>query len=374
MDTNNTLNSSQKEINKVRYEFLDLLKSIAIFLVILVHSNSLPSDFTNSNTFASYCNYIINALCFAGVPIFFFVNGALLLNKNFSLKNHYIKIIKIFILTYIWSIITFVVIILIDRSSNNMTKKDIIIGILSFKPGYTAYLWFLPALAILYMFVPLIKKIYDDKEYFIFFLVIILIFSFGFPLLSSIDYLFSTLFHKQYLSIILSSLSLFNPFKNILSYPIGYFMVGGILFKNRNRLISTKLKILSIFMILLSIILWVSYGIFRSFQENKVYPITNTGYDSICALFFVISTFILCLNYKSQGILGDLISIIGKNSLGIYLIHIIIARLFFPIYNFPLFLGNIILNLLLTFFNLIICLFVCIILKRIPFVKKLLVF
>lgn len=369
-NTTNISNIVVTAPQKQRYDNLDLMKCIAIILVVFVHFNSLSADIVKNISLTTYLNYFINAICSIAVPTFFIVNGALLLNKNYELHKHVKKTISIIVMTYIWAIITSISVMLINKV--HISRHNIIINILSFQPGYTAYLWFLQALFVLYIFFPLIKNCYDNrKKCFDYFLIIVIIFSFIVPFIYVIDYFIQLFFQKPYLSELLSSVVHFSPVNGIYGYSIGYFMVGGILFSFREKLDTVKYKLISLIAFLVSLVLWFGYGVVRSLHDGNVFAITNTGYDSILILITAISFFILCLDYKNKGILGKLINLIGKNTLGIYLLHIIMGNILSKIQNSALFSGNLILNLLLTLINVNLCLGVCLLFKRIPFVKKL---
>lgn len=90
------------EINNVipqkkRYDSLDLLKMIAIIMVIILHCIHFEMNFIQENSFKSYINFFIRILC-EGVPIFIVVNGFLIINKEFELKKHLKKLLNIFLI------------------------------------------------------------------------------------------------------------------------------------------------------------------------------------------------------------------------------------------------------------------------------------
>lgn len=64
-----------------RIVYFDVLKFIAIFLVVYVHYAWIST---------SYSSNIAMILTTTAVPIFFCVNGALMLKKNL-IKRHYLK-------------------------------------------------------------------------------------------------------------------------------------------------------------------------------------------------------------------------------------------------------------------------------------------
>lgn len=73
--------------NKKRYDNIDLLKFIAIFMVITLHVPLYFTDFINAKQFPNIIQYSFR-LVSEGVYIFIFVNGFLLINKPFNLNKH----------------------------------------------------------------------------------------------------------------------------------------------------------------------------------------------------------------------------------------------------------------------------------------------
>lgn len=346
------------------------MKCVAIFLVVIYHFNSIPTDFIKNNSMLIYINYFFNTTWSTCVPIFFFVNGALLINKSFDLNKHIRKIIRIIILTFIWGMITFITLVLIH--GEHLSRYEIISGILSWRQDHISYLWFLQAMVVIYIFFPLIKQCFDcNKKSFNFFMITIIAFTFGMVFLFMINFLVVLVFHKQYFNLVFSSLWVFSPVRGIYGYSLGYFMLGGLLFSIREKLRTKRYQIISIIAIPVSMLLWMGYGIAQSLQTEKIYDVAWFGYDSIFALIMVIAFFIISLNYKSRGIIGKLISIIGKNSLGIYLLHIIIGNIVRPLYSFPIINGNVLLNWILTLCLVLLSLGVCLLLKKVPVIKKL---
>jgi Uncharacterized protein conserved in bacteria len=360
------------EKDQIRYDYLDLMKCIAIFFVVIYHFSSISTDFIKNNSLDIYIDclfYIILSMC---VPIFFFVNGALILNKNLDLKKHIKKIVKIVLLAYIWGIVTYLLVMVSkgEHSSINVIIKNI----LSWKQSYINYLWFLQALIVIYLFFPIIKNCYDNnKSVFVFFMITILFFTFGKNFLSSINILLDFFFHKKYLKLFIDSFNVFNPVSGIYGYSIGYFMLGGILFYNRNKFTANKYKIFASFCFIISLVLSMGYTIIRSLNSGKIYDVVWYGYDTIFTLIMVISFFILCLNYQKNGFIGNIIETIGKNSLGIYLVHFALGKVISPIYYNVLKCNhnNVFADLLLAPIIVFLSLFICIILKRFPILNQL---
>src|SRR4051794_19168514 len=125
---------NDKSINK-RYDFVDLLKTIAIFFVLFYHFSVMNIDFIHDEGFTSYFNYYLNSILSTCVPIFFFVNGGLLLNKSYlDIKSHVRKTIKILILTLLWGLISLILLSIIKGEP--LSFSDIVKGLYYLKQGW----------------------------------------------------------------------------------------------------------------------------------------------------------------------------------------------------------------------------------------------
>ena len=79
-----------------RIEYLDIVKVIAIFLVVFCHFVLLAQT-VPANLFMS--------ACWSGVPMFFLVNGALLFTRPLRLKKHISKTLAIYLVLVAWRLI-----------------------------------------------------------------------------------------------------------------------------------------------------------------------------------------------------------------------------------------------------------------------------
>lgn len=133
----------EEKTNAKRYAYIDLIKTIAIIMVIILHSGLLKTDFMTLKSVKSVIQYAIRIIS-EGVPLFVMVNGFLLLHKDkFELKKHLKKILKIFILLILWSIIYIIIetILMKGQFSIGLIFKNVLTTDINNK--YTGILWFL---------------------------------------------------------------------------------------------------------------------------------------------------------------------------------------------------------------------------------------
>ena len=137
--------------NRKRYDNIDLLKFIAIFMVITLHVPLYFTDFIKTQNIENFIQFSFRLIS-EGVLIFIFVNGFLIINKPFDLKKHIKKVIKVFFIMIFWGIINVIVFSLIRNetlSINKIIKETLN---LKFTHLYSGHLWFLQNLICLYIF------------------------------------------------------------------------------------------------------------------------------------------------------------------------------------------------------------------------------
>ena len=103
------------------------------------------------------------------------------------------------------------------------------------------------------------------------------------------------------------------------------------------------------------------------FIYNGVWDIVWNGYDTIFTFLNVFFIYLLCLNYKKD---CKLIKDISINSLGIYFVHGLLIMLTIDMVKNE-YLRNLPCNLLYSLILLLVCLLICEIIRKIPFINKL---
>lgn len=145
---------------------LDLLKIFSCIGVVALHTT--VSGFTLEQ-------YNINAYFYYlgtySIPLFFMLNGYFLLNKNkLTYSYTFNKIVGIITVVFVWNILIWIV--KRDFNANPLRK---IAGSLIQK-GYFPQFWFFGALIIIYLVLPMIKKVLEkNNSYFIVLLILIFI-------------------------------------------------------------------------------------------------------------------------------------------------------------------------------------------------------
>lgn len=145
-------------------------------------------------------------------------------------------------------------------------------------------------------------------------------------------------------------------------------MLGGIVVENKERFEDKKARKISVIIGLGMWCISTIYAIIVSKLQNKTYT-DSFVYESVTMLSCLIMFYAITLRYENKNrIIDKLINVIGKNSLGIYLIHIIIIRVVDQYIAMPQ-------NILFRIAKVIVVLFtslgITLIIKKIPKINKL---
>nr|WP_210462525.1 acyltransferase family protein [Rufibacter roseolus] len=231
---------------KENFDYFDLLKTIAIYFVVVYHCSTTEIDFLHHASFSTYAYYFLNSVLSTCVPIFFFINGALLLNKpTLNLRRHTFKIIRMVLLVTLWALITLAALMVIRGET--LPVKEILKSVWQIKEGWTTHLWFLPALVVIYIFLPLLFTTYKHSPKSIyFFLAFVMLLTFGNTLIGMLLTL-ASFFSQRFLNrgFDVNYFGEFNPFRGIHGYTMGYFILGGLLFAKREILHRKKYRTLA---------------------------------------------------------------------------------------------------------------------------------
>lgn len=148
---------NKMEVKKIQY--LNVIKSISIFLVVFCHVVLLKSNGVIDN--------ICMLICWIAVPCFFLVNGAILLNKELKLKKHYKKVFFIYLINVIWRLIYLIIYITcLNFKICDVGKIDVLKYLLFFGnllPINTNHFYFIEAMLAIYTVFPIIHMCFNNK-------------------------------------------------------------------------------------------------------------------------------------------------------------------------------------------------------------------
>lgn len=143
---------------KKRLVYLDALRILAIMCVIFNHSgnNGFFLYTTTDNVLVQVVSIFISSFCKIGVLLFFMISGALLLGKEESIKELYLKrVLRYIIILFVFSFIRYIY--LVHNGQITFGWKDLIRKITTGQI-YTPY-WFLYSYLSFLISLPILRKI-----------------------------------------------------------------------------------------------------------------------------------------------------------------------------------------------------------------------
>lgn len=296
-----------------RLVYIDYLKAFAICLVVLLHSGFVPFDST-----LIACTY---SVC---VPIFFMVNGYLMLRKERSLRELWKANLKLFVLIVIWSLILSSSRMLITGEFCLSFKESSMVLLkhcLYLDVEYCNILWFLQALFVLNALNPIVYAFIHRHENNVWYLVLIL----GVTTIQIFDYI-----SDKFLNPIM-----WYPYKySLLYYVLGYALLSDsvpkVLRDKLSRIKHTKAYLFA--GIILAILMHYMYirvlqGPLHELNDAKHWMTDNIVWDGYGSFFIVVLTSLICLIFKQvQWKSNPFWMYVGKISLPIYLMHTIFLQ------------------------------------------------
>ena len=348
--------------NNKRLIYIDLLKIVAIFSVIIIHVNAMRFyniDLKSQEWQIYNIFYSITKWC---VPVFIMASGMFFLDplKDISLKKIYFKyILRLAIALFFWATIY-----ILYRSFMYNIPLDLPTYIKTLLKAQTNYhLWFLYVIIGLYVITPILRKIIEsakrkDLEYF---LGIWAIFTILIPFFTS----FKTI---EPISNLISKFSI-----SLIGGFVGYFVIGYYL---KTFELKKSIRVLLYFLGFIACIFTIfgtQYLTLRNGAlEQKLY-----GYLAPNVAIMSISVFVFfkyeISKIKFNPISTKVITLLSNCIFGIYLVHDIfiitllklqiLPNVINPIVSVPLFsVGLFLISFLVSY-----------IINKIPFINKYLV-
>lgn len=340
---------------KKRIAYIDLLKVIAIFMVITLHNGTWHTDFMKTGNWSNALQFSVRLFC-EPVPIFMLINGFLMFGKKLDSKKHIRRIVNTVLLILCWSVIMDVFFTLAE--GNTLSFTGVIKSVLNtyISNSHTGVLWFLQKLVTVYLVFPVLKHLFDTNIKLFNYLLLVLVastyavnlVSLFSPLISSDLYASFLFFLKQYSVVFTTNIYLI------------YFMLGGFLLHHVDRL-NHKC---CIGFGLLSAVMVTVLGITISVSQGATCG-ANLNYSQIFLFFTIIGLFLLCSHIPlNNSVINKCLACIGDNTMGIYLLH---RMVIWSVHKWiPISTPSLLLRLGLSCIVLLISLGITIIIRKIP--------
>ncbi len=326
-------------MKKKHFLWADIIRIVAIYLVVAVHLSYIPKYISSDNIFY----YIHFAIAKTSIPLFVMLSGALLLAKSESLKDFYLKRVKRVVLPWIfWSFI-YIFFLGLPLSFG------------SFRTSLQAF-WFMPMVVGLYILTPAMRRITINssrKE------TGVLIFLWFFAISVFPFYHASQAFP-------------FSPdsgiVRQIISF-IGYYLLG---FYISKFVTSDKKTLYGAFILT---VIGGSLAVFNFLSQTGIAQLSLYYFDYISPGIVMLSvglfTMLFSLTQKFEGYTSrykNIISSISLSTFGIYFLHSIIWKI---LQDFVFMKNNPIQNMIVSTFVVFVLSFIIIVIfRKIPVLGK----
>lgn len=292
---------------KERIFYFDIIRALAIILVILVHTSKWFVDYHSVHSISWQFATDLGLIGNIGVQLFFMISGALLLNRVYNLKDFYQKRFLRILTPFLFWIIVIILFKVIFLNAPVTFKS--LINIIFFE----GFVWFIWVLMGLYLFLPVINsfineyKIKGAELFLIFWIVTIILDTIGVYPIKNIELrYFSGYLGYMVLGWYLSNKEFNISNKIILIIGILTFIISSLIafFFNYHSIPLAKNYRLSAIMVLQALGLYLSILYFAKYGENNKGSIISKIY------YFIKDTKI-----------GKFITSISICSYGMYLTH-----------------------------------------------------
>lgn len=343
---------------KEREHNLDFLRILASFMVVFLHVSARSWSKVPLQSYEWYVLNLCDSFVRCAVPIFFMMSGKLFLSKDtLSIRKLYLKnILHLLVAYYAWSFLYAIDQIGLYALVNQFSLSVFLKAVINSK----YHLWYLPSQISVYLLAPIFWELKDNDRILKYFCAVWLAFA-----------VFSR-------SILLFSLpqTLVDLIKTI-TFPLvnycGYFVLGYLLAKNKERIKVRRSGLIVVFCCMAILNAWlVNQKSLQTGSADKTFFNNFSVYTCIAAA----SLYLLFLNMNLETI-GDYVKryagIISRYTFFVYLLHVFVLEHLDLNYGISALSFNPLLSVpALSLLIFVLCLIAAYIIDKIPFIRKIL--
>lgn len=259
-------------------------------MIVFYHLGGIDyGTFESGHFYLPNLNKFFSAICAAGVPLFLMVNGALVIPKNLHWKQLLFKVFHLLFLFVFWK---FVLHYLISFKLLAIEDKMV-------------HFWFLCTLSIVYLMSIVLQKFATLRH-------LVLVFLFLFPFCYNFLWNVVLFFAPSFDACTVVHTGFFTL------YGVLYYYLGGSL---RTRHTSS---FYAIGLIVLGLLLVNFEVVAMSNYYHAIYDGVNSSFPTVGALSLSSGIFFLVKDVGvNEGILHQIVSFVGRNTMGIFIIHVL---------------------------------------------------
>ena len=328
-------------MRKYRNINLDLLKVLACVGVVLLHTTMDGFKETGSWNLLTYLYYLGTY----SIPLFFMVNGYLLLGKREITYSYILQKVKWILITV--SSWTFIVWLFKRDFTENLIKK--IVGSLIQK-GYFFQFWFFGAVILIYICLPILKKFLNSKRSYLYILSVLLVIGLIFELANIV-------LQMPIQTYVIQTFRLWTWFF--------YYVLGGYIAQFTMKELKSRfknwMKIVSILLFLISplILFFIAKTAYHNLFAEYFY---DTLFVKVSTLGIFLTILTLTLNEKRN----EWIVSLSNQTMGVFIIHTYIMKVWEKLFGFN-FVGA---YLLFALFTLSVSFIIVGMLMKIPYFNR----
>ena len=328
-------------MRKYRNINLDLLKVLACVGVVLLHTTMGGFKETGSWNLLTYLYYLGTY----SIPLFFMVNGYLLLGKREITYSYILQKVKWILITV--SSWTFIVWLFKRDFTENLIKK--IVGSLIQK-GYFFQFWFFGAVILIYICLPILKKFLNSKRSYLYILSVLLVIGLIFELANIV-------LQMPIQTYVIQTFRLWTWFF--------YYVLGGYIAQFTMKELKSRfknwMKIVSILLFLISplILFFIAKTAYHNLFAEYFY---DTLFVKVSTLGIFLTILTLTLNEKRN----EWIVSLSNQTMGVFIIHTYIMKVWEKLFGFS-FVGS---YLLFVIFTLSVSFIIVGMLMKIPYFNR----
>ncbi len=273
----------------------DALKAIAAFLVVLYHVGMVDFGYQEGVYYYPTLVQELWLFCACGVPLFFMVNGALTVRRNYDLKKTLNKSARLVLIGAFWGLVVMCLYALRDHNLS------------SFAPQRIGFYWFLFSLALIYVVNYVMGRLPHWCRWAA--VLVLLIFPFASNLAWDI-------------------VILLEPSTTLPCWRHGAFTLYGLVYLYLGDYLGRK----AVFSKWLPVVCAIAGLLLLSMEAIAVVNHTHVQFEggNYCfptygALLLSIAIFMIVKGWNTKNrLMTTLITFLGNNALGIYIFHLIL--------------------------------------------------
>ena len=282
-------------MNQHRVFGYDVIKALAMFMVVFYHLFMLDFAYVPGEFYVPNFNKVVQMLCTASVPMFFMVNGALTKGKKLTLKKLLNKVGRLIGVAFFWTIVLKCLVL------NAMQGKGLHVTFWDF----FNYYWFLYSLAIIYVLNYLVQFVPKWCTHLL------------------VAALFAVTFLNNFMwDIIL----LVKPEQHFPKWGLtGFFTMYGFVYARLGAYLSNRRlsKTACVLLMVAGVALNVFKTIVMTQHTGHLYEGVSYSCPTIGAMLLSCGIFGLLRDVKRTMPCSSLIELVGTNSMGVYIFHLV---------------------------------------------------